>query len=161
MTGPLTSNTTIPLLARLVQFNEKRHEAITSNIAGIQTPGYKSRDLPVAAFQQALTQAARKLTTPQSPFPGSFPPNFLPIELPVSPVSPGTSVESIDALFPDELFASETIPESELSLQDGGKRSIEHEIMEMRKTLLLQSFALQLINTQYGMLQTVISERLA
>jgi flagellar basal-body rod protein FlgB len=48
---------TFPLLEQLAAFTERRHEVLTGNIANISTPDYKTRDLPVAKFQEALQQA--------------------------------------------------------------------------------------------------------
>ena len=49
--------TTIPLLEKIARFGDKRHDVLTANVANIDTPNYKRRDLPVEAFQKALREA--------------------------------------------------------------------------------------------------------
>ena len=49
--------TTIPLLEKIALFADRRHDALTANVANIDTPNYNRRDLPVEAFQKALREA--------------------------------------------------------------------------------------------------------
>ncbi|MCG3180680.1 MAG: hypothetical protein BIFFINMI_03043 [Phycisphaerae bacterium] len=53
----LVNQTTIPVLTQVMQFAAARHEQLTQNIANIDTPGYKVRDLSVSDFQQSLAKA--------------------------------------------------------------------------------------------------------
>lgn len=46
------------VLENVVRFTEARHEILANNIANIDTPGYKVKDLDVAAFQKDLQRAA-------------------------------------------------------------------------------------------------------
>ena len=66
---------------------------------------------------------------------------------------------SIESLFKDELYQSQQLPTEQLGLQDNGKRNIEHEVMEMTRTLMQQTYAMQLMNSQYNLLESVIAER--
>lgn len=59
MLDPLLQQTTIPLLERVTAFGQKRHQVLAGNIANIDTPGYKTRDLPLADFEKALQQAVQ------------------------------------------------------------------------------------------------------
>lgn len=43
-----------PLLEQVVQFTSVRHRLIAENIANVDTPGYRQKDLSVSAFQRAL-----------------------------------------------------------------------------------------------------------
>ena len=64
---------------------------------------------------------------------------------------------SIDDLFTEELFRAEELPPHTLGLQDNGKRNIEHEVMEMTRTLMMQNYAMQMMTSQYDLLEAVIS----
>ncbi|MGE5609849.1 MAG: flagellar basal body rod protein FlgB [Bacillota bacterium] len=50
----LLSQGNVPLLEQVVQFTSVRHRLIAENIANVDTPGYRQKDLSVSAFQQAL-----------------------------------------------------------------------------------------------------------
>jgi flagellar basal-body rod protein FlgB len=148
---------TIPLLKQFAKFNERRHEVLAANIAKIDTPGYKSRDLPVEAFQQAMKKAAEQQAAPPTPSASPYTSSLFPIRMPTTHQS--AQVDPVDSLFTDELFQSQAIPATELSLQDNGKRSIEFEVMEMTRTLMQQNYAIQMMNSQYTLLEAVIAER--
>ena len=53
----LINQTSIPVLGKVMNFAAARHEQLAHNIANIDTPGYKVRDLSVADFQNALAKA--------------------------------------------------------------------------------------------------------
>lgn len=158
MLRSLIQPSTVPLLQQIARFNEKRHAVLAENIARIDTPGYKTRDLPVDAFQKALQKAAGGLTSPSSPHPSAYATSLAPLELPSLSRSSGTDATS-ESPFSPELFESKPIPPEELGLQDNGKRNIEYEVMELTRTLMQQSYAMQLMNSQYNLLESVISER--
>ena len=161
MLNSITSQTSLPLLEQIAKFAETRQQVLAENIAGIDTPQYKSRDLPVDSFHEALSRAARRLTQP--PLSNSNQQLSLHPLLEFPPSSPlsatrQTSNGPIEAMFTDELFRPTAIPDSALSLQDQGKRSIEHEMTEMTRTLMMQSYAMQMMQTQFGLLEAVIAE---
>lgn len=159
MLNAITQPSTLPLLEQIAKFSEKRQEVLAGNIAGIDTPDYKSRDLPVESFQNALSRAARRLTNPSQPTSNQYTSSLLPIQFPFSPSTREASAQSIDAEFSDDLFLSSPIPASDLSLQDKGKRSVEHEMMEMTRTLMMQNYAMQMMHAQFNLLEAVITER--
>lgn len=161
MINSITQSSTLPLLEQIAKFSEKRQEVLAGNIAGIDTPEYKSRDLPVDSFHEALSRAARRLTRAPMPNPSQYTSSLLPIEFPSSPLTATRASDSspIEAEFSDELFQASPIPPSELSLQDRGKRSIEHEMTEMTRTLMMQNYAMQMIQAQFDLLEAVIAER--
>lgn len=43
-----------PLISKMIDFTEKRHELIAENVANISTPGYVQKDLDLGAFQSQL-----------------------------------------------------------------------------------------------------------
>jgi flagellar basal-body rod protein FlgB len=144
---------TVPLLKQAAQFHERRQEVLTANIAKIDTPDYKTRDLPVEAFQEAMKKAVRQLKSPSQHTSQSIS-SLLPIEFPSTLM---TREPAVDDLFTEELFHSQQLPAHSLGLQDNGKRNIEHEVMEMTRTLMMQSYAMQMMTSQYDLLESVIS----
>jgi flagellar basal-body rod protein FlgB len=147
MIDALFESSTIPLLAKAAAFAERRHEALAGNIANISTPDYRTRDLPVAEFRAALEEAvSRKRPVDSSGRPAwSF--------------SSISSSPSAKELFPQTLFRAVPAPAKSLTFQDGNNRSIEQEVLEMTKNSIMQTVAIELMNTQLNRLQAVISER--
>jgi flagellar basal-body rod protein FlgB len=47
----------VPALEKMLAFTEARHRVLTENVANVDTPGYVTRELDPAAFQQALRRA--------------------------------------------------------------------------------------------------------
>lgn len=144
---------TVPLLKQVAQFNERRQHVLAANIAKIDTPDYKTRDLPVDAFQKAMKNAVQQLNSPSHRTSQSIS-SLLPIEFPSSMT---TQDAAVDELFPEDLFRSQELPANSLGLQDNGKRNIEHEVMEMTRTLMMQSYAMQMMTSQYDLLEAVIA----
>src|SRR4051812_30293878 len=57
MLNEMFANSPIPVLEQLVNFSQSRHKVLASNIANIDTPGYRTRDLSVEKFQDKLKGA--------------------------------------------------------------------------------------------------------
>ncbi len=145
MLGPMTDSTTVGLLEKLVIFGERRQELLAGNIANIDTPEYKPRDLPVSDFQQALKDAVSARQSPNS--------------LSAGMSSLSNSIQRLQQMFPEEMFRAVETQGRNITFQDGATRSIETEVMEMSKNAMMQRFAVELMSAQMGMLQAVISER--
>ena len=47
------NQTTIPALEQTMMFAQRRHELLAGNVANIDTPDYRSRDLDLGDFQNA------------------------------------------------------------------------------------------------------------
>ena len=131
----IVDGTTVPLLERVAAFGERRNLVLASNVANIDTPNYKRRDLPVEAFESALRDAIRA---------GSARTDHA-----LSAPSGGLS----DLLQPREAGSPS------LTFQDNSDRSIEREMLELTKNSSMQGFAIQLLNAQMGMLQAAIREQ--
>jgi flagellar basal-body rod protein FlgB len=56
-TPPVFDSTTIPILQEIVGFAQARHTVLAGNIANLDTPGYKVRDLALDEFQARLQEA--------------------------------------------------------------------------------------------------------
>lgn len=155
MLPPLLGSTNTSLLKQVARFTERRQEVLAGNIANVDTPGYRMRDLPAEAFQTALQRAVAQSKTPRvvaTDSPG--------LRYPLSPGLQGATPARIEDLFPETLFKAVTPSEQPgLTFQDANNRSIEHQFLEMTKNALRQQFAVQVLQGQYDQLQTVISER--
>ena len=57
MIGNLFNNSTIPYLSETANFAQARHNVLVGNVANLDTPGYKTRDLSVETFQERLADA--------------------------------------------------------------------------------------------------------
>ena len=141
MLQPLFDQSTLPLLEKMAVFGERRQQVLAGNIANIDTPNYKVRDLPVAEFERALQQAVARRTRPAS--------------LGDAPASPSTAAEE----FPADLFRAVESPNAHITFQDGANRNIEQEVMEMTKNSMRQTYAIELMTAQMNLLQAVIAER--
>lgn len=152
MLQPLLSQSPMALLKQVSRFTERRQEVLAGNIANIDTPGYRMRDLPTDAFQAALRQALQPGRTGQAqPLPG------IPWTLD-QPLSPGHHERNVEDYFSEHLFrAYEVERQPGITFQDANNRSIEHQFLEMTKNSMLQNFALQVMSNQYGQLQAAIT----
>jgi flagellar basal-body rod protein FlgB len=66
----LFGSTNIPVLAEVLNFTQARQGVLAGNIANVNTPGYRLRDLSQTAFQEKLKDAidqARASGQPLSP----------------------------------------------------------------------------------------------
>jgi flagellar basal-body rod protein FlgB len=131
----IVDGTTVPLLEQVAAFGERRNLVLAGNVANIDTPNYKRRDLPVAEFESALRDAIRAGSDRRDEISGG--PSGLPSDL----------LQAREAGSPS------------LTFQDNSDRSIEHEMMELTKNASLQSFAVELMNAQLAMLQAAIREQ--
>ena len=66
MSGGLFQASTIPVLEQAVNFGQARHNVLAGNLANIDTPGYKARDLSTALFQNRLKEAIETRNSPTS-----------------------------------------------------------------------------------------------
>lgn len=157
MLDPLLNSTSLPLLKQVARFGERRQEVLAGNIANIDTPGYRMRDLPVAEFQQALQHAISRQQRPAAPgtaSPGHASPGLLSLDSPTAPL------QLTEELFPESLFTAQTpLTQDHITFQDANNRSVENQFLQMTKNTLMQQFALEVMRSQFDQLQIAISER--
>lgn len=145
MLNGLLQSTTIPLLEKAAEFGERRHQVLVGNVANIETPGYRTQDLSVDDFQQALSQAIDMRHRQLSPS--------------ETALTAEEHAAEFETVFGSQLnHAFEASPQN-VTFQDGGNRSVEHEVTEMTKNLMRQRMAVDVMNAQMEMLRMVISER--
>ena len=142
MLDALLSPTAVPLLEQAAAFGERRHEVLTGNVANIDTPNYRRKDLPAAEFQKALKSAisARSET--------------------------GRRLSHYDQAagdphnyFAESLRNVRTAARVNPTFQDGADRDIESDVLTMTRNLMMQSMSVDLMGSQLNLLAAVISEQ--
>ncbi|MEM1062459.1 MAG: hypothetical protein AAGJ97_09045, partial [Planctomycetota bacterium] len=133
-----------------------RHGVLAGNIANIDTPLYKTRDLDVAGFEQALKSAASH----RHGSPAGLPTWALAAGLSMPGGAAGGSEPlSLEQLFPSEIFTAREASPVTLTDNDGNDRDVEREVSELMKNSMLQTFAVNVLAAQTQLMQAVISER--
>lgn len=136
MDSGMFASTTIPLLQEVVRFSQARHAILAGNIANLDTPGYKVRDLSVEDFQerlQAVIQSRRQ---------------------PAATRSPGEPDGQASLLLGQVAEEPKTI-----LYHDKSNVGIEHQVTEMVKNQMQHNLALSVMRSQFRLLEMAISER--
>jgi flagellar basal-body rod protein FlgB len=131
-TGILQSSI-LPVLEQAVNFGQARHNVLAGNIANIDTPDYRARDLSTAVFQNRLKEA---------------------IETRNSPTSAG-----LDALDDDAQNLRLTDAFQTILRHDDGKVSLEQQVAELTKNQMQYNLAVSVMTQQFRLLQAAISEK--
>jgi flagellar basal-body rod protein FlgB len=137
MFGSMIQSTSIPVLEQVVGFAQARHTVLAGNIANLDTPGYRVRDLSEEDFQARLREALR--SRDQMP--------------PIS--SPGDPYPQQQTMLAEVSQDSETI-----LYHDDSNVGIEYQVTEMVKNQLQHNLALSIMTSQFRLLQLAIGERL-
>src|SRR5690606_1061657 len=112
MIPTLFSGSTIPVLEQVASFTESRHSILAGNLANLDTPGYKVRDLSEKGFQARLRAAlsARDSAAQAAAFgasPGLMPPAgpgaATAFYNPSGSAAPGTSLAAVNKNLTDLL----------------------------------------------------------
>ena len=132
----LFHSTTIPILEQMVRFTQARHTILAGNIANLDTPGYQAKDLSVEDFQTRMQEAIAAQQTGEGE------------------LSPGEMSAGVAPL-------AQVAKSSQVILRhDGGDVSLESQVTEMVKNQMQHNLAISIMQNQYHLLQTAISERL-
>ena len=135
----LLSSTNIPVLQQVVNFAQARHGVLAGNIANINTPGYRTRDLSVEAFEKQL-----KAAIAESKRPGN---GGRPISAGDIPTSPEDPLRKVNESLTNMLYHDDT------------NIDLEQQVTEINKNQYLHNLALTIMSNQMQLLQTAISER--
>jgi flagellar basal-body rod protein FlgB len=129
-------NTSIPVLQEVVAFSQQRHELLASNIANMDTPGYKTRDLSTKAFHNELKHAIKARDTQRTALPGNV----------------------VDNANPNEIHKVRDNLKHIL-YHDGTDVSMEHQVAELSKNQFMHNMAIAIMSSQFRMIETAITER--
>jgi len=134
----LFTSTNIPALTEVLNFAQARHGVLVGNLANINTPGYKVRDLSVETFQQKLKEAISQSRSPS----------------PSQPLSPGLSQSE-----PGDPMRKVRDTLTNVLYHDDTNIDLEKQTAEITKNQYLHNFALTVMTDQMSLLQNAISER--
>lgn len=132
MFGILNSST-IPALEQTLQFSQRRHDLLASNVANISTPGYRSRDLDVNDFQNALRDSIAGMK-----------------DSPATGIHPSTR---------DDVFSGPRAATEQVVYHDGSDVSMENQVSQISKNQHMHSLAITTMRSQFDLLRTAITER--
>ncbi|MEM9827572.1 MAG: flagellar basal body rod protein FlgB [Planctomycetota bacterium] len=128
----LFDQTAIPALQQTTAFAQKRHELLAGNLANLDSPGYRARDLSVDQFQAALGDALRY----------------------------GTDVTSaVGVTTRDERMSGPRQAMEQVVYHDESDVSMESQVTELAKNQHLHSLAITTLRSQFSLLRAAITER--
>ena len=130
------SGSTIPILEQVLNFTEARHNVLAGNIANMDTPGYRTRDLSVETFHDQLKEAiAARDSRSESISPG------------FGPTSETDEMRKVRDSLKSILFHDDT------------NVSMEEQVKEMSKNQFMHNVAISIMTSQFRVMQAAISER--
>jgi flagellar basal-body rod protein FlgB len=160
MVPDVFSNSSLPILEQVVKFTEARHGVLAGNIANLNTPGYKTRDLSPEKFEESLKDALQQSRQPRTPSGRS------PGEAAVLGAE-GTATEGLIAAGTTngpqrglDYEALQGVRDSMRSILHHDERdvSLEQQVTEVSKNQSRHNLAVSLIAQQYRLMRSAISE---
>jgi flagellar basal-body rod protein FlgB len=149
MLSSIFQSSTLPVLEQVVNFTEARHGVLAGNVANLDTPGYKTRDLSPVEFQEKLKEAIEVRNEPVIPYDSrSF----------------GlASTDGVQKHEADQAAAFNNVKDSMRSIlrHDGDDVSMEREINEIVKNQQQHNMAINIMSAQFRLLRAAITERVA
>lgn len=136
MLSSLFESTQIPVLEQVASFAQARHQVLAGNIANLDTPGYKTRDLSPSMFEDRLRRAIEEGRRSHD----------------VSPLAAAGKDR-------DKALGAASKNLTGILRHDETNVGIEQQVAEIAKNHMRHNLALSLLNSQFRLLQTAISER--
>jgi flagellar basal-body rod protein FlgB len=152
MLSELFASTNIPVLGEVLNFTQARQGVLAGNIANVNTPGYRTRDLSPAAFQEQLKAAisesrSLRLSRREPLSPGLSSPGLSSAGLARGSDDPSDPIRQVSASLENILYHDDT------------NIDLEKQVAEISKNQLLHNFALTVLTDQFQLLESAISER--
>ena len=118
---------------QVANFTEARHAILASNIANLDTPGYRVRDLSVQTFEESLKEVVDAKRHSHSP--------------------------GVRSYASDE--AMQRVKDSMKSIlyHDESNVGLEQQVTEVAKNQYMHNLAISIMRSQFQMLDVAISER--
>lgn len=113
-------------------FAQRRQELLAGNVANMDTPDYRARDLSVADFQNALAESIQAADRRPS---------------------------AIEPTTRDDLFSGPRSATEQVVFHDGSDVSMEQQVKEISKNRHLHSLAVTTMRSQFALLRAAITER--
>lgn len=136
MLNSILAGSTVGVLEQVAAFAEARHGLLAGNIANLDTPGYKTRDLSLDTFRERLQAAITAQKTEQTP------------------ISPGMIGGGEGDPMREVKETMKTI-----LFHDQSDVGLEQQVTELANNQFMHSVAIALMNQQFRQLETAISER--
>lgn len=131
------SNSTLPALEQTAVFAQKRHQLLAGNLANLDTPNYRTRDLSLTEFQAQLKSA----TDPSRPTATTY--------------VPGKGQQAITQ---QQAIENARDVSKQILYHDGGDVSLEQQVTEISKNQSMHNTAIALMRSQFQTLQVAIRE---
>jgi len=133
------NQTTIPALEQSLVFSEHRHALLAGNVANLDTPDYRARDLDVTEFRNALSDSIDAAKQPRR--------------------SQSSLAGSMSAVTRDDLFSGPRAAMEQVVFHDGSDVSLENQVTQIAKNQHLHSLAVTTMRSQFALLRAAITER--
>ena len=138
----LFDSSTIPVLEQVINFTQARHGVLAGNIANLDTPGYRTRDLSPEMFQKRLKEAIQARHEPQSP--------TYAINAQLSGRQPSNHLQGMDEV-------RESM--KNILFHDDSDVSLEQQVTEIAKNQAQHNLAISIMTSQFRLLRAAITER--
>jgi len=137
----VTSGGAFPVLEKSLAFTEARNRMLATNIANITTPGYRTKQLDVGAFQAALRQAADREAAG-----GDF------------KIEDSSEFRTGASGFME--FRPSEEPVENLLFHDGTNARIEQQMAGLAQNAMMSQMAAELLKGYYDGMETAIRGRI-
>lgn len=127
--------TSVPLLEQVLNYSQRRHSVLAGNVANLDTPGYRVRDLSPEKFQSRLKEALAHRDQPDSTYGAA---RSSPADDPVQNV--GTDLAGI-------LY------------HDDSNDSIEKQVLAITENQTLHNLTMSIMSSQFRLLKAAASEQ--
>jgi flagellar basal-body rod protein FlgB len=146
MIPDLFNHTGIPVLEQVINFSQARHNLLAGNIANLDTPGYRTRDILPAAFEGKLKEAI-EASRRQDLEPDLYA-DYTDAEL-----------GSTSAQQKCSPYMAEKDSLASILRHDDGNVGMEQQVAELSKNQMQHNLAVNILASQFRLLQAAISER--
>jgi flagellar basal-body rod protein FlgB len=130
----IVGSTATDALQQSMILSQERHKVLADNIANIDTPGFKMKDIDESKFEKDLAQSILRARSAN--------PNASRLDLAVSPGEASTSTA-------DKV--------SGMVFHDGNNRSVEELMVELSRNVSRHSQAVNILRNQTNLLKSIIS----
>jgi flagellar basal-body rod protein FlgB len=146
MIPDLLNHSGIPVLEQVINYSQARHNLLAGNIANLDTPGYRTRDIPPAAFEEKLKDAI-ELRRRQA------------LEPDIYTHDAETELESAASDQKRSPFVAVRDSLASILRHDDGNVGMEQQVAELSKNQMQHNLAVNILASQFRLLQAAISER--
>ncbi|QDT00057.1 flagellar basal body rod protein FlgB [Adhaeretor mobilis] len=144
MISNLFDSSTVPVLEQVVNFTQARHGVLAGNLANLDTPGYRTRDLSQQEFETSLKEAvAAKRHSPSVTGYNQYGNQY---------GVPATLQQDADFTKVEDSMKS-------ILYHDESDVSLEQQVAAISKNQAKHNLALSLMTAQFRLLRAAITER--